>query len=300
MSAGKIHVDPETGTVGKCSANKRACPYMHFDNMNEAVKASEHIMEKLHAETLNGVSKAYDPVKTPVETDTKLAQAYDDLNKSKRDLYYATTDMHSLLKDRPQIKYVRKNRVAIYEHTPEQTRERLEELSQSETNIYDKERQQDAMQSFDEAQQKIQKYEQKIEKLDAVHQKHNWSRFFIVPDGHIHSSMHCSTCNKRGLTSFSWLPDLSGKTEAKAVEDHGARLCTVCFPSAPVEWTNYLEEEKKKKENTNCPGSRQRPADGTLRGGYGRYSGKCSVCGEYYSVSNTHLIRAHKPPKTKK
>lgn len=65
-----------------------------------------------------------------------------------------------------------------------------------------------------------------------------WSRFFIVPDGHIHSSMNCSTCNKDGkATSFGWLPQLSGLTEADAVEAHGMTLCTVCFPSAPVEWT---------------------------------------------------------------
>lgn len=64
-----------------------------------------------------------------------------------------------------------------------------------------------------------------------------WSRFFLVPAGHIHSSMDCSSCNRgRNATMFSWLPELSGLTEADAVAAHGAHLCTVCFPSAPVEW----------------------------------------------------------------
>lgn len=64
-----------------------------------------------------------------------------------------------------------------------------------------------------------------------------WSRFFLVNNtgGHIHSSMSCSTC--RYDTSFSWLPELSGLTEAEAVDAYGPILCTVCFPSAPVEWT---------------------------------------------------------------
>lgn len=64
-----------------------------------------------------------------------------------------------------------------------------------------------------------------------------WSRFFLVNAGHIHRSMSCSSCNKgRSATVFTWLPELSGLTEADAVAAHGAHLCTVCFPTAPTEW----------------------------------------------------------------
>jgi hypothetical protein len=64
-----------------------------------------------------------------------------------------------------------------------------------------------------------------------------WSRFFLVTSssGHIHSSTHCSTC--RLTTRYGWLPELSGKDEATAVGELGPTLCSVCFPSAPVEWT---------------------------------------------------------------
>lgn len=64
-----------------------------------------------------------------------------------------------------------------------------------------------------------------------------WSRFFLVTSskGHIHSSMHCSTC--RLTTTYGWLPELSGRTEADCVAEFGPALCSVCFPSAPVEWT---------------------------------------------------------------
>jgi len=74
-----------------------------------------------------------------------------------------------------------------------------------------------------------------------------WSRFFIVPNGHIHSSMSCSTCNrvtsKWGsysvtLTNFEWLPELSGLTNEDAVAEYGAILCTRCFADAPVEQTS--------------------------------------------------------------
>lgn len=64
-----------------------------------------------------------------------------------------------------------------------------------------------------------------------------WSRFFLVRNngGHIHSSMNCSTCF--ASTLFGWLPTVSGKTEADAVTEFGPVLCTICFPSAPVEYT---------------------------------------------------------------
>lgn len=76
-----------------------------------------------------------------------------------------------------------------------------------------------------------------------------WSRFFLVQDGHIHRSMRCSTCYIS--TSFSWLPDLSGMTEAEAVAEYGGILCSVCYPSAPVEWTtgeNRKDAERKDAE----------------------------------------------------
>jgi hypothetical protein len=63
-----------------------------------------------------------------------------------------------------------------------------------------------------------------------------WSRFFLVTSssGHIHSSMSCSTC--RPTTAFGWMPELSGKSEAEAVERCGPTLCSVCFPEAPLDW----------------------------------------------------------------
>lgn len=71
----------------------------------------------------------------------------------------------------------------------------------------------------------------------AEYLRRRWSRFFLVvsSDGHIHSSMNCKTCYTS--TEFSWLPNLSGLTEADAVAAHGPLLCSVCYPSAPAEWT---------------------------------------------------------------
>lgn len=83
---------------------------------------------------------------------------------------------------------------------------------------------------------KIADLRKQMEPLNAIFAEHQWSRFFLVTSsaGHIHSSMSCSTC--RPTTRYGWLPELSGKTEAEAVEAHGPALCSICFASAPVEF----------------------------------------------------------------
>lgn len=63
-----------------------------------------------------------------------------------------------------------------------------------------------------------------------------WTRAFVVADGHVHSSMDCSTCNN-GIypTEFGWVTEFSGKTEAEVITAAGSRACTVCYPNAPVD-----------------------------------------------------------------
>lgn len=93
----------------------------------------------------------------------------------------------------------------------------------------------------------IAKLTEEAKPLEAIYaDEGGWSRFFLVTNtnGHIHADTSCSTCY--ATTLFSWLPELSGLTEADAVESYGEILCSVCFPSAPAEWTNG--ESKATKE----------------------------------------------------
>jgi len=64
-----------------------------------------------------------------------------------------------------------------------------------------------------------------------------WTRAFLVTNsnGHVHSSMNCSTCNRNGkATTFAWVTDFSDHDEAQIVAAAGWRACTVCYPTAPV------------------------------------------------------------------
>lgn len=91
-----------------------------------------------------------------------------------------------------------------------------------------------------EAESECRTLKAEIRELEALYT--GWSRFFLVTNtnGHIHSSMNCSTCYLS--TTFSWLPQLSGSTERDAVEECGEILCSVCFPSAPVAWTTGVSK----------------------------------------------------------
>lgn len=150
-----------------------------------------------------------------------------------------------------------------------------------------------------EADEEIAALEEQMAPLVAEFESRPWSRFFLASQkgGHIHSSTWCSTCNHRGRpTDFAWLPKLSGQTEAEAVAAHGAKLCTVCFPEAPVEWTNYWEVEEARKAAVSCSGSGSFDwIEGTTRFGYvSGNGGKCSHCGGRVAATASRKIRKHK------
>lgn len=117
-----------------------------------------------------------------------------------------------------------------------------------------------------------------------------WSRFFLVTssDGHIHRSTGCQTCTL--ATEFRWLPELSDETEADAVAAHGPLLCTICFPSAPVEWTIG-----KKATRPRCSGVDQ-PATEVKHFPRTSY-GTCQGCGDRHPINANGKPRAHKPAK---
>ena len=109
-----------------------------------------------------------------------------------------------------------------------------------------------------------------------------WARFFMVQ--HIHASAHCSSF--RSTTRVGWLPSVSGLTEAEAVAEHGSTLCTICFPSAPVELT-------MPKPDDSCAG-RVDTSKPSRRGYYRGNWATCSECGDRVALTTTGKLRKHK------
>lgn len=234
---------------------------------------------------------------SPVEIDTALAKAHGEMARAASYLDHYKTEVHRYAGDKRKGGGHAWSGSGSWGMTLEEAVKAVEAQAIGEY----------VLGSLKECQEKVASLRAEIKTLDAEFTRRGgWSRFFLVTNagGHIHSSMDCSTCNKvtsRGWkpTSFAWLPDLSASTEAEAVEAHGAILCTVCFPSAPVEWTNKYEVEQAARKAARCPGSGTfLDRDQPHRVGY--YSGNwgtCPECGVKPALTGSHKLRAHKPGK---
>lgn len=79
--------------------------------------------------------------------------------------------------------------------------------------------------------------------MEATWREYKWTRWFpcLNSDGHIHSSLRgCKTVNMS--TSMGWETGLSGRPVEAVIEALGPRLCSVCFPEAPVEHCQSLRD----------------------------------------------------------
>lgn len=180
---------------------------------------------------------------SPKEVDTKLAATWREIYKAESDL--ATTHL-SLLHLAGATFYYRGRR-RVTDMTVAEAVEILEPIVEANKDDEYGYRlclpspgsslgsARSSLADLDEVNARLDELQAQADEQEALYT--GWSRFFLVTSsaGHVHSSMHCSTC--RPTTQYGWLPELSGKDEAAAVDELGPTLCTVCFPSAPVEWT---------------------------------------------------------------
>lgn len=96
-----------------------------------------------------------------------------------------------------------------------------------------------ALEAVEQSQDEVRRHRAVLDEADRQWQARGmWSRAFLVVgggDGHVHSSMSCSTCNKGATpTQFQWMTGYSDAGEERIVADAGWRACTVCYPTAPV------------------------------------------------------------------
>lgn len=224
-----------------------------------------------------------------VEVDTKLAELHGRLAK-----VYANADANKLTLARfagAEPVYETRTRRVVRESVEELVTSVQELLDTERIPRYDQERARQAIQRHHDLLAERAAIREEMKPLDDEFDANPWSRFFLVTSsagGHIHRSTSCSTTRIR--TGFAWLPDLSGLTEKDAVAAHGPLLCTVCYPSAPVEWTVGIAKD----ESDKCPGSGERVANPNSR----RYL-RCPHCGESVSVTSTGKLRSHKKAKVK-
>lgn len=232
-----------------------------------------------------------------IETDTKLATASNDLAKHGDRREQTLGSLHRIVGDEPGYRYIGRRRVRNpYRLTDAEALEAARTVGPAKP--WDAPYLERALEQLGNLDGAIAAARAVVAECNATYRAAGgWSRFFLVSGGHIHSSMDCQTCNRDGaLTAFSWLPALSGLTEAEAVAEHGAILCSVCFPSAPVEWTNGRELEAQARKAAQCAGSGTY-YDSSKPHEVRRVSkwATCPECGGRPAVTSTGKLRAHNP-----
>lgn len=231
---------------------------------------------------------------TPSEFDQMLATVYGQHQINLSALESAIQSVHRAVGDRREGY----GRYARWTMTDQEAEDKVTAIA-GDGGPYSRNAQ-NTLDAFQAEQESVKATRAQIDIYDrAFDARGGWSRFFLVSNvnGHIHSSMHCSTC--RPTTRFGWLPEVSGKSEAEAVAEHGAMLCTVCFPSAPLEWTNHWEKLEEAKKAASCSGSgTYQWVEGSTRFGYAAGNGgTCAVCNGYAAATSSMKIRKHKPGK---
>ncbi len=227
---------------------------------------------------------------TPQEIDTQLADLYQQEQRDRQALIAALNYVHRALGERPlrigrsRSTWPTTDTAALDDIRAKAAAGERLDLSHSFRSFAD------VVASYDAALAALTAVRRAQEPLDAEYARRPWSRFFLVQNngGHIHRDLSSYRCSRQPTTVHGWNPALSGLTEAQAVAQLGPRLCTVCFPSAPVEWSVGVQRE-------HCAGGR--PAPDTIQRFRTRAYGECPTCHVQHPMTSAGVVRKH-PPKT--
>lgn len=222
---------------------------------------------------------------TPRQIDEKLADLHGSMRAQYATRQLAFDTAHRLLGETPET--TRGGKIISWPTGDDNVATRLR---QATVMPHEDRRRDQALTTIDNTIHEIKKLGLEIGELDAEFMtRGGWTRFFTVEDGHVHYARHCRGGSIRVTTLVGWNPELSGKTEAEAVEKLGPNLCTHCFPSAPVEWTRGVEKPVDPAYCTN-----KTPVEGSIRWRVSPWA-ECP-CGARPSVTSIGNLRKHKKP----
>jgi hypothetical protein len=167
---------------------------------------------------------------TPVEIDTELARLYYESADASFKSAQAANHLHYAADDEYNTRY---NPRSGWKMSHVEVVETVTVMAQGQT--YKATEAQRALDAYNAAHQKVEEIREAMVPFHAEYRRRPWSRAFLVQNnnGHVHSSMECSTCFD--TTQYAWMVEYSGKPESEIVEAAGEAACTVCYPSAPVD-----------------------------------------------------------------
>lgn len=85
-----------------------------------------------------------------------------------------------------------------------------------------------------------------------------WTRYYLVEGGHLHYDVSADRCSRIWSTSHYWLTEFSGQNSSGVIELAGDRVCTICFPDAPVAVQERPSRLLTKTEQEKAEAARQR------------------------------------------
>lgn len=226
---------------------------------------------------------------TPVEIDTELARLHDVYSALDMQRTHEISTAHRLNGERA----VYRGRQRVWEKSAEETLNELAlKLADEQLKRWDVKDATECITSVAELDKKLAATRSEIDALNTEYDSRPWSRFVSVKDGHVHSGTRCIGGTIGITTQIGWHPELSGKSEADAVDLLGERLCSHCFPSAPVAWTVGT-----KPKTERCEGSGKQEVHGTVNVKRMKVTGKCTGCATMQPLTQHGVVRAHKPAK---
>jgi hypothetical protein len=230
---------------------------------------------------------------SPLEHDTKTAELYAELEKAQRAQASVIDRAHRAVGDSQHYR----GRRAVWDMRDIDATAKVRELARNHPDQDPYEGSINnrhpvlVVRALDKANAKVAKLREQIELMEEIYLASPWQRFFpcLNSDGHIHASLHgCSSV--RFDTAMGWTPSLSGHTVEEAVAELGPMLCSICFPSAPVEWCRSKSELNAKPV---CKGTGQYIQNATRQGS--RYYANCPECGKYAQLTQYGYVRKHQP-----
>jgi hypothetical protein len=185
----------------------------------------------------------------PVQFDARLFDLYQQHARleQQRD-NHVNWYVHPLARDK-QVSH-RYGRAKTWEMSDEQAVEALRQRVEGGDDEYEIQLRTTPSQALDKAEALVtsaQELADQIAALEYVYSQDPWTRWFpcLNADGHVHATLRgCPTV--RWDTQMGWATELSGTPLETAIKmppvGLGPRLCSVCFPDAPVEHCRTLRD----------------------------------------------------------
>lgn len=220
---------------------------------------------------------------TPVEIDTQLAMLDTEYGKLESQRVQRVDTLHRLDEQR-RVTHGRSRAWPISE--AETVTSVRRKFNTGALHPRDVDRAREALADLEAVNVAMDENREKCVPLDAEYERRPWQRFFQVHGGHIHSGRWCRGGSIRPTTVRGWRPELANSSVTDAVTTLGARLCSKCFPGAPVLAVPV--------DPSVCPGSGRGYRPGSRVHRYPNGIGACVECGSVQTLSPLGNVRKHK------